>query len=366
MRQIYEAVVAIHAHTRFSDGRGTHRDIARAALQAGLDAVIVTDHNVWVQGIEGYHRREGRRVLLLVGEEVHDRTRQPQKNHLLVLGAGKEMAAYAAEPQALLRAVQRQQGLAFLAHPVDWASRLAGEPAIEWVNWDVSGYTGLEIWNALSEFKGHLKTPLHALFFGLLFHQVAVAPYPATLQKWDELLAAGRRVAAIGGADAHANRYGLGPLRVTLFPYEKHFRAITTHLFLPEPLNGHLEHDRRLIYHALREGRGFVANDLPASARGFRFRATGHGKEAIAGERLPLDGGVTLKVALPRKAECRLVRHGQVVQRWRRHDVCTLTVTQPGAYRVEAYLHAWGRRRGWIFSNPIYVTRATQGDNTLA
>jgi hypothetical protein len=30
-------------------------------------------------------------------------------------------------------------------------------------------------------------------------------------------------------------------------------------------------------------------------------------------------------------------------------------VVGSGAYRVEAYLHAHGRERTWILSNPIYV-----------
>ena len=30
-------------------------------------------------------------------------------------------------------------------------------------------------------------------------------------------------------------------------------------------------------------------------------------------------------------------------------------VLVPGAYRVEAYLHAYGRERTWILSNPIYL-----------
>ena len=48
-----EIVVNLHMHTRYSDGSGTHKDIVRAAFQAGVDVVIVTDHNVLVQGFEG-------------------------------------------------------------------------------------------------------------------------------------------------------------------------------------------------------------------------------------------------------------------------------------------------------------------------
>ena len=51
---MHEILLNLHMHTRYSDGSGSHEDIARAALRSGLDAVIVTDHNVLVRGIEGY------------------------------------------------------------------------------------------------------------------------------------------------------------------------------------------------------------------------------------------------------------------------------------------------------------------------
>ena len=53
---MHEIIVNLHMHTRYSDGSGTHKDIAEAAMKTGLDAVIVTDHNVLVQGLEGYYR----------------------------------------------------------------------------------------------------------------------------------------------------------------------------------------------------------------------------------------------------------------------------------------------------------------------
>ena len=84
-----EFVANIHMHTRYSDGHGSHMDIVSAAMEAGIDGVIVTDHNVWVDGVEGYFHDGPRKVLLLIGEEVHDQIREPQKNHLLVLGANR-------------------------------------------------------------------------------------------------------------------------------------------------------------------------------------------------------------------------------------------------------------------------------------
>ena len=39
-----EILVNLHMHTTYSDGTGTHAELAQAAIQAGLDAIIVTDH----------------------------------------------------------------------------------------------------------------------------------------------------------------------------------------------------------------------------------------------------------------------------------------------------------------------------------
>ncbi len=69
---VYELVGNLHAHTVYSDGAGTHKDIARAALEAGLDFVVVTDHNVYVEGVDGYQYQGDQRVLILAGEEIHD------------------------------------------------------------------------------------------------------------------------------------------------------------------------------------------------------------------------------------------------------------------------------------------------------
>ncbi|HZD10996.1 MAG TPA: PHP domain-containing protein, partial [Candidatus Binatia bacterium] len=69
---MHEAVGNMHMHTPYSDGEKWHKEVADDAIRAGLDFVIVTDHNVWVHGVEGYYENDEGRVLLLTGEEVHD------------------------------------------------------------------------------------------------------------------------------------------------------------------------------------------------------------------------------------------------------------------------------------------------------
>jgi len=352
---IYEYVGNTHTHTLFSDGEGSHEEIAHAALQANLDFVFVTDHNVYVSGLDGYRYQGEKRVLLLVGEEIHDQIRDPQKNHLLAFEARQEMAHHAHDTQNLIDQIRLAKGTAFLAHPVDPDAPLINNDDLSWVDWDVDGYAGLEIWNFMSEFKGLLSTIRKAL--GYINHpeRIGRGPFPAALARWDELLAKGKRVAIIGGADAHATTVVYGPLKRVVFPYEFLFRTVNTHLLTTRPMNGKIDHDRRLLLESLRKGRCFVGYDLPAPTRGFRFTAETDAGRIQMGETATARIGVTLQVRLPRRAEIRLLHNGEELKVWQHAEAAVHLIKQPGAYRVEVYLHFEGERRTWILSNPIYV-----------
>ena len=175
---MHEIIVNLHMHTRYSDGSGTHKDIATAALKAGVDAVIVTDHNVLVQGFEGYYKEKTKKILMLIGEEIHDQARDPQKNHLLAFGAGRELATFAENPQRLIDQVREAGGLSFLAHPDDPAAPAFKETDISWEDWSVQNYTGIELWNALSELKTIVPTKLHGAFYAFFPALVAHQPIP--------------------------------------------------------------------------------------------------------------------------------------------------------------------------------------------
>lgn len=350
-----EIVINLHIHTRFSDGHATHAELGRYAASSGLDAILVTDHNLWVQGAEGYHQQDGRQALVLVGEEVHDPTRQPQKNHMLIFGAERELSPYGADPQHLIQQGTAAGGLCFIAHPNDDALPAFHEPDLSWVSWEVDGYTGIELWNGMSELKSVAGNFLAAAFYAFFPHLMAHGPLTRTLTKWDELLNSGKRVVAVGGSDSHALPMKAGPLRRTVFPYPFHFRCVNTHLLVPSQLSGNLEADKRMIYAALKAGHAFVGYDLPASTRGFHFSAQGKDSQAEMGDELPAKNGVTLQIKLPLKTECLLIKDGKPIKKWNTRDLCTFITTEPGVYRVEAYIHYLGARRGWIFSNPIYV-----------
>jgi hypothetical protein len=349
-----ELIVNLHMHTTYSDGSGTHADLGRAAIKSGLDVLLVTDHNVWVQGMDSYYEDGKKRLLLIACEEIHDQDREPQKNHLLVFGAGQELSTLADDPQILINAVRRLGGLCFIAHPVDLAMPAFGETDISWVDWDVTGFTGIELWNGFSELKTVAKGKLDAIFYAFFPEFIPHGPLLKTLNIWDNLLRKGRRVVAVGGSDAHAQHMSMGLLHKTIFPYEYHFSTINTHTFTPTALSGDLALDRKMIFEALAAGHCFIGYDLPAPTRGFHFSAQSREVSVIMGDEIASQGAVTLQARFPSKAEIRLIKDGECI-RSLKGETFTHTTNEPGVYRVEAYKRYLGKRRGWVFSNPIYV-----------
>lgn len=344
-----------HMHTPYSDGAKYHAQIAEEAISAGLDFIIVTDHNVWVDGLEGYYANENGRVLLLVGEEVHDMRRRPQANHFLAYGVERELSMFAFDPQRLIDKTNESGGWGFLAHPYDPAAPSIGEDALQWLDWGIEGFTGLEIWNYMSNFKGHLGNKLQTLLVALNPEKFITEPEPETLKKWDELLEQGKRVAAIGNSDAHGLTYRMGPISKVIFPYEYLFRAINTHILTREALNGELQHDKQLVLQSLGTGKSWVAYDLAQDSKGFRFSGQSRTK-GVMGDEINLNTGATLQVRTPVRCDITLIHNGRPVASAENDTNLTFIPIDPGAYRVECRILSKGRDRGWIFSNPIYLT----------
>lgn len=364
---MFEAIGNMHMHTPYSDGEKWHAEIAEDAIAAGLDFVIVTDHNVWVDGVEGYYENDNGRVLLLTSEEIHNTRRRPQASHFLAYGARRELSCYAADPQRLIDEVNASGGFGFLAHPHEKDLPLLKFDDLGWHDWEIDGYTGLEIWNYMSSFKNQLataveKVPLRLKPLAILAllrvalhpEKYITGPEPETLAFWDELLAQGKQIYAIGNSDAHGTPVQLGPLKRTIYSYDYLFRAVNTHILMPKPFSGDLTQDRRMIYQAIGSGHAWVAYDLPHPTKGFRFTGQGINKGSM-GDKVRLDAGATLQVKTPVPANIRLIRYGEVVAAIQNKTHLTYIPVDEGAYRVECTLPFEGKERGWIYSNPIYL-----------
>jgi len=354
----------IHMHTTYSDGAGDFDALIEAAARVGLHFVFVTDHNVLVRDAEeGY--RHG--VLTLVGEEIHDPDREPPGNHLLCLGVEEDLTSLGADPQKLIEAVNEQQGLAFLAHPIERFTDLI-PTHYPWQSWEVTGFHGIELWNYMSSFRGMATSKTQALVMGFFPHWFTTGPLPEMLAKWDEL-SAERPVVALGGVDVHAETYNIGIIHRCFLPYEHCAQALNTHILTPEafvePQNGQdadkddasVCHDRAQLLGALQAGHCWLGYDLAGWTTGFRFWAEHDRGRGVMGDTIGAASAAHsthFHVEAPAGGHIRLLRGGHLVaeSRGRRLEH---TDAEPGVYRVEIWKKRWGKPRGWIFSNPIYV-----------
>jgi len=345
-----EYVGNIHVHTTYSDGTASFEEVARHAGRAGLDFVLTADHNTLkpvTDGKEGYYGR----TLMLAGTEIGG-----DNNHYLAWDVKEDVPDDPANPQSVIDAVKKQGGVGFIAHPFEKGCRYGfSGKAFTWDDWDVEGFDGVCVWNFTSQWKGVVTDPFTALYYYIYRRGAVRSPDPGTMAKYDELTQK-RRTVAIGGTDAHGFRFGFWPLRPRIFSYPYLFRTINTHILTDGLMTGELEHDRKLVYEALREGRCFIGYDLLGDTRGFEFYGVSGDSLAVMGGETKLKGAVKFVVKLPgRISYIRVLKDGKP---WREEmsTFSIFTTNKPGVYRVEVYRQGVsGQLKAWVISNPIYV-----------
>lgn len=339
----------LHVHSTYSDGGGSVEGIMEAAQSAGLDFVLVTDHNTLgalEDGKEGWYGRS----LALVGTEL-----ALAAGHFLAIGVPPDFTWEREPVQDVIDRVNACGGFGFPAHPT---SRRA------WTDWKISGYAGIEIVNLSSLFTETGKQRPARLLFDfacryfrdtLKAMQTVISNARPCTDKWDELLRAGK-CASIAGLDAHA-LIKLGRVNLRIPSYEDTFRAFCTHIITREALTGDLVHDKALVYDAIKTGRSYSTFRIWEDADGFEFFAQSPEEVKLMGESLKKGSNpVTLHVKAPgeRRVLVKVFRSSKLVLQSNRHEI-TLPNIGEGTYRVEVSLLRNGRHVPWIISNPVYV-----------
>ena len=342
----------MHLHSTHSDGTGTVPEIARAAQEAGVDVVLLTDHDSMEARRGGEEGRHGS-VLVLVGHEVSP----PDRNHMLAFGTAAEIEHEGLSPAGIAEAVRDAGGLGIAAHPFSEGSerfrrvRSLGT-SMRWE--ELECLDGIEVWSFLSDNGQNLRSLRDALRFIARPERYVTHPPRRNLQEWDRL-GVRRRVVGIGGLDAHQFGWRIGGHVIRAMGYARTFRQLRTHVLTRETLTGDVAHDSAQVLEALAAGRCYIAAHALAPARGFRFWAAGEERElAMGGEALAGAGSWDLRVKLPRPATVSLLRDGEPVA-GATGAALQHRVEGPGVYRVEARVEAFGAQRTWILSNPIYL-----------
>jgi len=261
----YDYGGAVHVHSEYShDGRRSVSEIMKAAAGANLDFVMITDHDsIEARRKEGWHGR----VILVAGQEI-----SPRFNHYIAFGVDRAIASSEKRTaQEYVDEVKKRGGIGFIAHPDHEGAPMFHVKHFPWIDWSVSGYDGMSVWDFMTDWQSSLTSRGRALlsyFFPALF---LTGPRDETLRRWDRLNGEGMPVAGIGECDNHDTPYALFGCSVAVFPFSRAFRFVTTHIMVDKPLVMDASRDSATLLRALARGHSYMALEYFASPKGFRF-----------------------------------------------------------------------------------------------
>jgi hypothetical protein len=384
----YRCILHAHAEDSTHTG-GTLPEMLADAEKAGVNAILLTDHYRPPKDfIDGRWRGLTDGVLFIPGSETHGFLIYPMKSIL------DRMELKGPD---FVNTVTADEGMIFLSHIEERPDHA------------LDGLTGLEIYNrhydakrdklSLLALAGKLTDPK-----ALADLEKAVRLYPdevlafqcdypgVYLKKWDEGTKR-QRLTGVAANDCHHNqilivkmvdaetvrvgtnvdpddkmqtikaalRPGIKEMtqgrkpgdilaRLDVDPYYRSFRNVATHVLAPKL-------DEPAIRAALKAGHAYVAHDWMCDASGLRFEAVDAAGKVVAetGDEVKRAAGLKLSARLPAPARVRLMSQGKEVATAIGKAEFEFAVTEPGAYRLEAWLTLDGEERPWVFTNPIYV-----------
>jgi hypothetical protein len=325
---------AFHVHTRRSDGRGTVEEVAAAAKAAGLQFVLLTDHNDFAPREPAF--KSG--VLMVPGVEI-----STPYGHLVAFGMETPLDGPRARQEGV-GAVEAAGGISVLAHPIQqknpWRDPEGARRA-----------QGFELYSADTFLRDTLRRPFSRLLpaAGAYFSNpphglmVMVTPQPASTERLLELTRERPRL-ALCSHDAHGQP-----------PYEEVFRVLAMYLppeALSEPLATEPRAAAEQVVRALSGGQAVCA-----------FRAlgepTGFALEGPLTERREARIGDVLTVRLPphppEKVRVEVWGAGRL-----RPDGSSIELVEEGAAQIEVWVLGPGRFFGsewkpWIVPSPVRV-----------
>jgi hypothetical protein len=337
-------VGVIHIHTRYSDGGDDMAAVVDHARDAGLNFVVVSDHDRLTareHGWEGWHGG----VLVIVAAEV-----TAKAGHCLALKVDTVEGYKRLPVPVFLDAIDEQGGFAFIAHPKGNVKRELTINVKSWRNWSVDTFAGIEVWPYMHDWVGNINLlNLHRAYRNP--DGYITGPLAEVVQLWDEL-GLQRRVVGIGSLDSHSRGvpFNWFPIQVMrIFPLDRIFRTVRTHLLM-EPFSGEATKDIEQAIAAMVRGRCFFDYLPLGDGAGFSFGAEQRdGRIALMGDEVPA-GDWSFAASSPVLAHIGLLRNGQPIAavdgtqlEWNAHE--------PGVYRVEARVGG----RPWLYTNPIYL-----------
>jgi len=328
---------AFHVHSTESDGRGTPEEIAIAARTAGIQFVVLSDHNI--ERIPPPRFEHG--VLLIFAVEASS-----PAGHVVALGSrGLTQPERSSRP---IEVVHRLGGFTIVAHPI--------QKKRPWTDWQAArGADGLELYSADSMLRDSFRRPFARLLpaFGAYLTRpthglmILVRSQPEARDRLLELSSEGPK-AALCALDAHG-----------LPDYAAEFQLLSMYLpSHPEWSTGWSEDPAQAaakVISDLAAGRAYCGFNALSDPNGFRIDGLEPGvRQARAGTQLR----VILPPQAPVASALRIWGSGQL-----QPDGRSVLLTGSGPVQIEVWLPGPGRLLGtewkpWIVTSPIWVRPA--------
>lgn len=324
-KQFFNYLGAIHIHTKLSDGTGDINSISKAAKKAGLNWIIITDHNNF-DIKEGFYNG----VCVIKGEEISPCS----SNHYIALDI-KNLINPSDDTQKFVDEVRAQGGFGFAAHPDEADNRKNKAHPIKWTNKSVIP-DGIEIWNWFSDWADDYdETNIFKIAYSYFFrHKLIQGPHKETLKWWDELNKKSENIIpAIAGVDAHALKISKYIIPIKIFPYKDCFKTLANVITLENEIPKDFESQKKLILSSIKNGNNLMINR--------------HIKNEIP---LIYVENKTIIVKLSTKAEIKIIQNGTQIFTENTKNL-KFPIDENAKYRIEIYL----KNQPWIFSNQISI-----------
>ena len=341
---MYKYIGGIHIHTLFSDGTANVEYISKCAKKAGLDWIIITDHNN-NEVKEGFYNG----VWVFKGYELSPKT----ENHYLVIDTD-EVLSVNNSIEDNIEAIRNNKGFGFAAHPQESLNRDNKYKPIRWLDKSIIP-DGVEIWNWLSQWvDNYCDKNIFFIIFSYLFRDILIStPCLETMIWWDKMNNVNKNIVpAIGGLDLHALNFKKFFISLKIFPYKSSFNTILNMIELEKPLTNDLNKNRFMVFEAIKRGNNTIFYKKRINIKtAYEFTISNLKYKVSVGKSIKLDEKTYLDVKLPKQLKISIRRNGKKVFVT---DSCSVhfKLKALGKYRIEVEDRCG---YGMIYSNPIIV-----------
>lgn len=353
-----------HVHSTYSDGGGTIEEIAESANKAGLDFVIITDHN------DSRSRKEQKEKIYGNTDVFIEMEASSTPGHTIIffsetpyVNLNDLAITFKSDDRLFLKEVD-PDFFSIVAHPSNLKMPWKGKE--EYIQ------DGLEVFNLDSMWQRNVVDSIPhfmvtAFFYALnpyVGYSRVLDTYGPDFNLWDRLNQKKWGHFATFGHDTHSLVKLSDSFKFRWPSYLNNFRVASNVVLLKEPAKADFISRKKQIYHSIREGRLVVNFQLYYPFHNIwkiecpknTYYSGDHVKESHCKHvfELPAD--------FPYTADILLNKNGRKMAEWSNVKKVEQEVSGKGFYRAEIWISlktrfaiGLDRKVPYQFYNPIYV-----------